>query len=225
MPGNLTAPRSSHGATLTIRKNKKKQKLFYWNIWTCKPRLKVRHFYIKESIIYLDQTLGTFRLERSFSGFIKFKCLDWQAFRHISNFEKILSDKKCSRKISRHTNNRAGSRKIWDGRRGMFLTWISKPIEWRIGDFKMPRQRRQRERQKGTRLNRKTTTLHVHHTFLYISLPSQHDYDVKMPSFTFYGGPKQATAKFSFSFWNWIWFLGNRLKKGSLAFGKVNELE
>ena len=28
-------------------------------------------------------------------------------------------------------------------------------------------------------LVRKTTTLYVHHAFLYISLPSQHDYDVK----------------------------------------------
>jgi len=27
----------------------------------------------------------------------------------------------------------------------------------------------------------KTTTLHVHHTFLYISLPALHDYDGKMP--------------------------------------------
>ena len=33
----------------------------------------------------------------------------------------------------------------------------------------------------------KTTTLHVHHPFLYISLPLLHDYDMKMPSFTFYG--------------------------------------
>ena len=31
----------------------------------------------------------------------------------------------------------------------------------------------------------KTTTLHVQHTFLYISLPSLQDYDVKMPNFTF----------------------------------------
>ena len=30
----------------------------------------------------------------------------------------------------------------------------------------------------------KTTILYVHHTFLYISLPSLHDYDVKMPNFT-----------------------------------------
>ena len=58
----------------------------------------------------------------------------------------------------------------------------------------------------------KTTTLHVHLAFLYISLPSLRDYDGKMHNFTFYGGRKQATAKFSFSFWTWIWFLGIRLK-------------
>ena len=46
----------------------------------------------------------------------------------------------------------------------------------------------------------KTTSLHVHHAILYISLPLLHDYDVKMPSFTFYGGRKQATTKFFFSF-------------------------
>ena len=46
----------------------------------------------------------------------------------------------------------------------------------------------------------KTTTLHVHHTFLYISLPSLHDYDVKMPTFTIYGERKQATTNFLFSF-------------------------
>ena len=51
----------------------------------------------------------------------------------------------------------------------------------------------------------KTTSLHVHHTFLYISLPLLHDYDVKMPSFTFYGerlslsklecGPKEISSR------------------------------
>ena len=30
----------------------------------------------------------------------------------------------------------------------------------------------------------KRTILQVHHAFLYISLPSLHDYDVKMPNFT-----------------------------------------
>ena len=64
----------------------------------------------------------------------------------------------------------------------------------------------------------KATPLHVQHGFLYISLPSLHDYDGKMPYFTFYGGRKQTT-------WTWMWSLGIRLKKSSLAFDKVNELE
>ena len=42
----------------------------------------------------------------------------------------------------------------------------------------------------------RATTLHVHRTFLYISFPFLHDYDVKMPHFAFYGGRKQATTKF-----------------------------
>ena len=41
-----------------------------------------------------------------------------------------------------------------------------------------------------------TTTSHVHHTFLYISFPFLHDYDVIMSNFSFYGGRKQATTKF-----------------------------
>ena len=47
---------------------------------------------------------------------------------------------------------------------------------------------------KAIGLLRKTTTLHVHHAFLYISLPSLHDYDVKMPNFMFYRGSTQTTT-------------------------------
>ena len=46
-------------------------------------------------------------------------------------------------------------------------------------DLTKPRRRRQRERQKTTGLMSKTTALRVHHAFLYISLPSLHNYDVK----------------------------------------------
>ena len=38
---------------------------------------------------------------------------------------------------------------------------------------------------KAIGLSRKTTTLHVHHAFLFISLLSLHDFDVKMPNFFF----------------------------------------
>ena len=62
-------------------------------------------------------------------------------------------------------------------------------------ELKQRRGRWQREQQKEQSvLINKTTTLHVHHVFLYISLPSLHDYYVKLPNFTFYGGREQRTT-------------------------------
>ena len=52
---------------------------------------------------------------------------------------------------------------------------------------------------KAIGLLRRTTTLHVHHAFLYISLPSLRYYDVKMLSCKFYGGRKQETTNLFFS--------------------------
>ena len=46
----------------------------------------------------------------------------------------------------------------------------------------------------------KTTILCVHHAFLYISFPSLHDHDLKIPNFTMYRGSTQATTKFPPSF-------------------------
>ena len=54
------------------------------------------------------------------------------------------------------------------------------------------------------RLIKQKTTLHVQHAFLYNSWPSLHEFDMKMPNFMFYGGRKQATTNFSFSFWTWM---------------------
>ena len=74
----------------------------------------------------------------------------------------------------------------------------------------------------------KTTTLHVHHSFLYMCIflcPFSHDYDGNMPNFAFYGGCKQATTKFYFSFCTWIWCLGIQLLEGLPTFDKVNEKE
>ena len=63
------------------------------------------------------------------------------------------------------------------------------------GELKQRRRRRQRERQKS-----KTTTLHVHHAFLYISLPSLHDYAVKLANVTFRGGRERTKTIFFFFF-------------------------
>ena len=53
---------------------------------------------------------------------------------------------------------------------------------------------------KATVLTSKTTILHVHHVYLYISLPSLHDYDVIMPNFTFHIESTHATTKFLLCF-------------------------
>ena len=45
----------------------------------------------------------------------------------------------------------------------------------------------------------KTTTLNIHHTFLYISLLFSHYYSMKMPNFAFYIERKPA-KNFFFSF-------------------------
>ena len=45
-------------------------------------------------------------------------------------------------------------------------------------------------------------TLHVHHAFLYISLPSLHNYDVKLPSFSFNEGRERQDKDFLFLFLN-----------------------
>ena len=52
--------------------------------------------------------------------------------------------------------------------------------------------------------------------------PHLHDYDVKMPNFAFYGGREQATTKFYFSFWAWIWSLEIRIQEGSPTFDNVS---
>ena len=41
-----------------------------------------------------------------------------------------------------------------------------------------------------------STTLQVHHAFLYISLPLLHDYKVKLPNFTFCRGQEHETTTF-----------------------------
>ena len=59
----------------------------------------------------------------------------------------------------------------------------------------------------------KTTTLHVHVAFLYISLPSLHDYDVNLPNFTFCQGREHKATTFFFFSWTSIQSLRIQLQK------------
>ena len=61
--------------------------------------------------------------------------------------------------------------------------------------------RRQREVSKkaiGLHVDWRTTTLHVHHAFLYIFLLSQYNYHVTLPNFMFWGGRGHETTTYPF---------------------------
>ena len=81
------------------------------------------------------------------------------------------------------------------------------------------RRRRQRQRQKSNRSNKgDKNSRHVHHAFLYISLPSLHEYDMKLPFFCCI-----ASTEFSFSFLNLDMVLSSVWTPGSLPmFDKVS---
>ena len=75
----------------------------------------------------------------------------------------------------------------------------------------------------GALMSKRENNSPRHHTFLYISLSSLHDYVVKMPNFIFCGGRKQATPKFSSSFLTWLWFSGIPLQQSSSTFDIVGD--
>ena len=54
---------------------------------------------------------------------------------------------------------------------------------WSYQGLKIQQRGRQQERHTTKGLISKTTNLHVHHVFLYISFLFLHDLDVKMPNF------------------------------------------
>ena len=68
-------------------------------------------------------------------------------------------------------------------------------------ELKQRRRRQQRERQKSFRFDEeKKNNFARASSFLYISPPSLHDYELKAPNFTFCGGRElKATTFFSFS--------------------------
>ena len=81
----------------------------------------------------------------------------------------------------------------------MFI-WNHFPkLQGKIEEKRLIRQRRRRrQHQKSNRSNKgDKNSRHVHHAFLYISLPSLHEYDMKLPFFCCI-----ASTEFSFSFLN-----------------------
>ena len=80
-----------------------------------------------------------------------------------------------------------------------------------------PRERQKKQKNSFNKQNRSFAP--ASHFFVHV-FPFLHDYDVKMPNFTFNGKLKQATMKFYFSFWTWIRSLRIQLQFGSPTFDK-----
>ena len=64
----------------------------------------------------------------------------------------------------------------------------------------------------------------MHHAFLNISLPSLHDYDLKMPNFTFYGGYENKTTFFFFA-WTSIQPVRIQPQEGLPTFDELKEMK
>ena len=91
------------------------------------------------------------------------------------------------------------------------------PVGEDIRDLKIRQWWQQQECQKNNRFKNQNNN------FACASRLFVHDYDVKMPYFTFYRGSIQATTKFPLSFWTWMWFLRIQLWEGSPTFDKVSD--
>ena len=71
----------------------------------------------------------------------------------------------------------------------------------------------------------KTTTFHLHYTFLDIFMPSLQDYNVKMPNFTFCGGREhKKTTFFLFPTFDTV-FKTSTTENFFPAFYDLNEME
>ena len=112
--------------------------------------------------------------------------------------------------------------------------WLIDVWPLKIGNF----SNNHRDSKKAIRLISKTKTLHVNHAFLYISLPSLHNYNVKVPKFTFGRRQEHKTTTFYFFSWTLIqpiriqlqkqyyyhWTKQTRWKKGDKVWSSPNSL-
>ena len=109
--------------------------------------------------------------------------------------------------------------------RNLFYTTIHRS---KVNRELMQRRRRwrQQERQKTIGLDWQNTNIAHASRLLYISLPSLHDYDVKLPNyFTFCREPEHQTTTSLFFFWTLIQSFKIDLQKNSATSDELNEME
>ena len=96
------------------------------------------------------------------------------------------------------------------------------PSLFDIRDFKIQRRGRQREGKKNNGFNMQNNNFaHAPHYFVHV-FPVFARLRRENALFRVYGGRKQATTRFNFSFWASIWSLEIQLQKGLSTFDKVS---
>ena len=87
------------------------------------------------------------------------------------------------------------------------------------------RELKERRRQKAVGLDWQNNNLARASRFLYISLPSLYDYDVKIPSFTFCGGREHKTTTLFFFSSTPITSFRIQPQKKLQTFDELNDME
>ena len=116
-------------------------------------------------------------------------------------------------------SSRVREREVWV--RGKF------PALLLSRDLTIRQRRRQRERRESNWFTEisKTTSLHVHHAFWFISSPSLQDNNVKMHNFKFCRPREHMTTTFFCFFWTFIQSFWIELQKNLPTFDKLSKME
>ena len=93
------------------------------------------------------------------------------------------------------------------------------------GDLKQRRRRQQQERQKRNRFDKQNNNFARASRFLYISLPSLHDYEVKAPNFTFCEGREHKATTFCFFSCTLTQSFRIQRQKNMPTFDELHEME
>ena len=177
---------------------RKQKKAGHLNSWGTEVQWKT--CYMRSAVVLFTKTVHEFFRSLSRRSFVRSLCISLRiqppiSYKSTPFTAKVL--KKYRWELTREQRGCGSLNFLPPADTGAFLVVAS--LHPLLGSFSNDDGDGNQDVKKAIGLLRKTTTLHVHHAFLFISLPSLHDYDVKVPNCKFYGGRKQATTNLFFS--------------------------
>ena len=123
---------------------------------------------------------------------------------NLTNARSVLSPLPSTATYRPTCTSILGKGPIVAGRYSNSLTWGKGELSYKPNLVRAREDRRELSKdgnangKKAMGLLSKTTTLHLHHAFLYISLSLLHDHRVKLSSFTFYEDRREHKTTIAF---------------------------